>query len=193
MGILCSFFGVFFLFDFSLSFVFYPPFSYSISAENIDSHLIRTFYQSKDELMNFEGGDVGDQPRGVEEWSSFSLLISHLSSFLIPLFFRYFRIPTITRMYLTICVLVSIAVQLDILSPFGMARPRGMDWQECLSFLPPSLPLLCFSYTKDIFLEFHAVIKNYEFHRLFTTFFFFGSIDVNFIFHLYFLYRHSRY
>ena len=91
--------------------------------------------------MNFEGNEDNDQPRGIEEW--------------------YMRIPPITRVYMTLCVLTTLAVQLDIISPL------------------------------DIFLEFNAVFKNYEFHRLLTTFLFFGYFDINFIFHMYFLYRHS--
>lgn len=74
----------------------------------------------------------------------------------------YLAIPTITRAYTTACVLTTVAVQLDLVSPFQL-------------YFNPIL-----------------IFRNYQFWRLITTFLFFGSFGFTFLFNLIFTYRYCR-
>ncbi len=74
----------------------------------------------------------------------------------------YRNIPIITRIFLTLTVLASLAVTFDLLSPL------------------------------HFYLNYTLVFKNYEFWRLLTTFIYFDRISINFIFHVYFLYFYCR-
>ncbi|RWS08241.1 derlin-2-like protein [Dinothrombium tinctorium] len=74
----------------------------------------------------------------------------------------YMQIPPITRAYTTACVLTTLAVQLDIVSPFQL-------------YFNPA-----------------AIFHRYEIWRLFTSFLFFGSVGFNFLFNLIFTYRYCR-
>ncbi|XP_023235845.1 derlin-2-like [Centruroides sculpturatus] len=75
---------------------------------------------------------------------------------------EYLQIPIITRSYTTACVLTTVAVQLDLITPFQ------------LYFNP------------------EAVIKKYQIWRLFTTFLFFGTFGFNFLFNIIFTHRYCR-
>lgn len=74
----------------------------------------------------------------------------------------YIAMPAVTRAYTTACVLTTIAVQLDILSPFQL-------------YFNPIL-----------------IFRNYQFWRLITTFLFFGQFGFTFLFNLIFTYRYCR-
>jgi len=75
---------------------------------------------------------------------------------------EYMQMPLITRAYTTACVLTTIAVQLDIVSPFQL-------------YFNPTL-----------------IFQHYQVWRLITTFLFFGTIGFNFLFNMIFTYRYCR-
>lgn len=70
--------------------------------------------------------------------------------------------PVVTRAYTTACVITTIAVQLELVSPFQL-------------YFNPIL-----------------IFKQYQFWRLITTFLFFGTIGFNFLFNIIFTYRYCR-
>eukprot|EP00026_Physarum_polycephalum_P014781 Phypoly_transcript_15334.p1 GENE.Phypoly_transcript_15334~~Phypoly_transcript_15334.p1 ORF type:complete len:256 (+),score=22.68 Phypoly_transcript_15334:113-769(+) len=45
----------------------------------------------------------------------------------------------------------------------------------------------------DLYLNFYMVFKKYQLWRLISNFLFFDTFGINFLFHMYFLVRHSRY
>lgn len=75
---------------------------------------------------------------------------------------EYMQMPVITRAYTTACILTTIAVQLDLVSPFQL-------------YFNPDL-----------------IIHRYQFWRLLTTFLFFGTFGFNFLFNIIFTYRYCR-
>jgi len=78
-------------------------------------------------------------------------------------FEEWFRnMPAVTRTYMSACVLTTLAVFLNIVTPL------------------------------DLYLNFQRVANNWELWRLITNFLFFDYFGVNFLFHMYFLVRHSR-
>ncbi|TRY78640.1 hypothetical protein TCAL_11600 [Tigriopus californicus] len=72
----------------------------------------------------------------------------------------YLQIPPVTRVYLTACVMTTLAVHFEMVSPFQ------------LYFNPP------------------LVYRSGQIWRLVTTFLFFGSMGLNFLFNLFFTYRY---
>jgi len=75
---------------------------------------------------------------------------------------EYMAIPPITRAYTTACVLTTLAVQLEVISPFQL-------------YFNPIL-----------------IFQNFQVWRLVTTFLFFGTIGFNFLFNMIFTYRYCR-
>ncbi|CAH0398344.1 unnamed protein product [Chilo suppressalis] len=75
---------------------------------------------------------------------------------------EYMLIPPVTRAYTTACVVTTLAVQLDLVSPFQL-------------YFNPIL-----------------ILKRYELWRLITTFLFFGNLGFNFFFNMVFTYRYCR-
>ncbi|XP_052716542.1 derlin-2-like [Crassostrea angulata] len=75
---------------------------------------------------------------------------------------EYMEMPPITRAYTTACVLTTLAVQLDIISPL------------------------------QIYLDPTAVFSKYQVWRLVTNFTYLGSIGFNFLFNIIFAYRYCR-
>jgi len=74
----------------------------------------------------------------------------------------YKSMPLVTRTYVTLCFITTMAVQLDFVSPL------------------------------QLYLNFHAIRHQYQFWRLITTFLFFDYFNLNFLFHMFFTYQHSR-
>eukprot|EP01018_Ginkgo_biloba_P016382 Gb_10513 [translate_table: standard] len=74
----------------------------------------------------------------------------------------YKQMPVITRSYLTAAILTTVGCSLDIISPYHL-------------YLHPT-----------------RVVKQYEFWRLITNFFFFGKMDLDFLFHMFFLARYCK-
>eukprot|EP01098_Paradermamoeba_levis_P007141 TRINITY_DN2962_c0_g1_i3.p1 TRINITY_DN2962_c0_g1~~TRINITY_DN2962_c0_g1_i3.p1 ORF type:complete len:209 (+),score=32.40 TRINITY_DN2962_c0_g1_i3:77-628(+) len=74
----------------------------------------------------------------------------------------YRTLPIITKCYMTGCVLTTLAVHLELISPLSL------------------------------YLNFHVIFKHYQLWRLFTNFLFFDYFGLNFIFHMFFLVRYSR-
>ncbi|KAK5580832.1 hypothetical protein RB653_000856 [Dictyostelium firmibasis] len=74
----------------------------------------------------------------------------------------YKNLPIVTKIYMTGCVVTSVSVYLGLVGPLRL------------------------------YLNFPLVFGKYEFWRLFTNFFFYDEIGMNFFFHMYFLVRHSR-
>ncbi|KAA1469848.1 Der1-like protein [Dentipellis sp. KUC8613] len=81
-------------------------------------------------------------PVGVEAWIS--------------------QIPPVTRTWLILSVLTSVAVQCQLVTPL------------------------------QLYFSFRAAFTNAQLWRVFTTFFYFGSISLDFVFHLFFFMRYSR-
>ncbi|XP_034951647.1 derlin-2 [Chelonus insularis] len=75
---------------------------------------------------------------------------------------EYLQIPIVTRAYTTACVLTTLAVQLNLVSPFQ------------LYFNPIS------------------IIHHYQIWRFITTFLYFGTVGFNFFFNMIFTYRYCR-
>eukprot|EP01136_Pigoraptor_vietnamica_P023724 Opistho-1_new@76135 len=75
----------------------------------------------------------------------------------------YMEVPVITRFYMTACVLTSVACQLNFVTPF------------------------------QLYFNWHLITHKYQFYRLITTFLFNGTLGLDFLFHMFFLYRYSRY
>ncbi|XP_045600194.2 derlin-2 [Procambarus clarkii] len=75
---------------------------------------------------------------------------------------EYLQMPPVTRAYTTACVITTILVQLDIVSPFQL-------------YFNPIL-----------------IFRHYQLWRLLTTFLFFGTIGFNFLFNMIFTYRYCR-
>ncbi|KAI4312006.1 hypothetical protein MLD38_036865 [Melastoma candidum] len=74
----------------------------------------------------------------------------------------YKQMPVITRSYLTAAVVTTIGCTLDIISPHSL-------------YLHPRL-----------------VFKHYQFWRLITNFLFFRNMDLDFLFHMFFLARYCK-
>ncbi|KAK3856693.1 hypothetical protein Pcinc_019312 [Petrolisthes cinctipes] len=75
---------------------------------------------------------------------------------------EYMQLPLVTRAYTTACVITTILVQLDIVSPFQL-------------YFNPIL-----------------IFRHYQLWRLLTTFLFFGPIGFTFLFNMIFTYRYCR-
>lgn len=75
---------------------------------------------------------------------------------------EYLQTPPITRFYTTSCVLTTLAVQLDILTPFQL-------------YFNPDL-----------------IFNHFQLWRLVTNFLYFGTIGFNFFFNMIFTYRYCR-
>ncbi|CAK1580270.1 unnamed protein product [Parnassius mnemosyne] len=78
------------------------------------------------------------------------------------LFQEYMLVPPVTRAYTTACVITTLAVQLDLVSPFQL-------------YFNPNL-----------------ILKKFQLWRLITTFLFFGNLGFNFFFNMIFTYRYCR-
>jgi Derlin-2/3 len=74
----------------------------------------------------------------------------------------YLEIPPVARFYLTASFLTTLLCSLDIISPF----------------------LLYYHYT--------LIVYEGQYWRLLTTFLYFGSFSLDFVFHMYFLVRYAR-
>jgi len=74
----------------------------------------------------------------------------------------YNNIPIITRTYLTLCAVTSFAVTFDILSPY------------------------------QLYLNFALIFRSSQYWRLLSNFLFFDRFNLNFFFHIYFLYFYCR-
>ncbi|XP_034832464.1 LOW QUALITY PROTEIN: derlin-2 [Maniola hyperantus] len=75
---------------------------------------------------------------------------------------EYMLVPPVTRVYTTACVITTLAVQLDLVSPFQL-------------YFNPIL-----------------ILRKYQLWRLVTTFLFFGNLGFNFFFNMIFTYRYCR-
>jgi len=74
----------------------------------------------------------------------------------------YRNMPIVTKTFMTGCVLTTLSVYLEIVHPL------------------------------DLYLNFPLVFQKYQLWRIITNFMFFDYFGVNFLFHMYFLVRHSR-
>ncbi len=79
-----------------------------------------------------------------------------------PLQQWFMEVPPVTRGYLVVVVLTSLACQLDLVSPF------------------------------HLYFNWDLIVKGRQWWRLFTSFAFYGNLGVDFLFHLFFLARYSR-
>jgi Derlin-2/3 len=74
----------------------------------------------------------------------------------------YKQMPIITRSYLTLSVLTTAGCALEVIT------------------------------AHDVYLNSTLVIKKYQFWRLVTNFFYFGKLDLDFLFHMFFLARYCK-
>jgi len=74
----------------------------------------------------------------------------------------YWGMPVITRSYITMCCLTSLAITFKFITPF------------------------------NLYLNFTLVLEEYQFWRLVTNFCYFDAFGVNFCFHMHFLYMYFR-
>eukprot|EP00252_Welwitschia_mirabilis_P017261 TRINITY_DN3826_c0_g1_i2.p1 TRINITY_DN3826_c0_g1~~TRINITY_DN3826_c0_g1_i2.p1 ORF type:complete len:241 (+),score=24.05 TRINITY_DN3826_c0_g1_i2:206-928(+) len=74
----------------------------------------------------------------------------------------YKQMPVITRSYLTASILTTVGCSLEIISPY------------------------------HLYLNTTRIVNQYEFWRLITNFFFFGKMDLDFLFHMFFLARYCK-
>ncbi|CAL1713168.1 unnamed protein product [Somion occarium] len=72
------------------------------------------------------------------------------------------QIPPITRAWLALSVLTSVAVQCQIVTPL------------------------------QLYFSYKSAFVNFQIWRAFTTFFYFGSLSLDFVFHMFFFMRYSR-
>ncbi|KXS21877.1 Der1-like protein [Gonapodya prolifera JEL478] len=79
-----------------------------------------------------------------------------------PLEQWFFDIPPLTRTYVTAVVAATLACQVDLISPFHLYFNPDLIW------------------------------KAGQYWRIVTSFLYFGSLSVDFIFHIFFLLRYSR-
>lgn len=75
---------------------------------------------------------------------------------------EYLETPTVTRAYATACLLTTVAIQLDLVTPFHL-------------YFNPRL-----------------IYSNFQLWRLFTSFCFFGTFGFSFLFNMIFTYRYCR-
>ncbi|XP_073154927.1 derlin-2.2 [Henckelia pumila] len=74
----------------------------------------------------------------------------------------YKQMPIITRSYLTAAIVTTIGCSLDIISPY------------------------------DLYLNPKLVVKHYQIWRVFTNFLYFRKMDLDFLFHMFFLARYCK-
>ena len=74
----------------------------------------------------------------------------------------YYEIPPVTRVYLTGSVLVTVGCTLELISPF------------------------------TLYFNVNLIFLKMQVWRLFTNFLFFGSVSLDFLFHMFFLVRYCR-
>uniref|UniRef100_A0A7S1U2U5 Derlin n=1 Tax=Phaeomonas parva TaxID=124430 RepID=A0A7S1U2U5_9STRA len=74
----------------------------------------------------------------------------------------YAEIPPVSRLYLTLSVLVTLACAVDLISPL------------------------------TLYYNYSLISKHFELWRLVSNFFFFGTFGLDFLFHMYFLMRYCR-
>ena len=74
----------------------------------------------------------------------------------------YRQMPVVTRSYLTLSFLTTAGCALELISPFS------------------------------VYYNSHLIFKKGQLWRLFTNFFFFGSLGMDFVFHMFFLSRYCR-
>eukprot|EP00742_Colponemidia_sp_Colp-10_P006153 GILJ01006586.1.p1 GENE.GILJ01006586.1~~GILJ01006586.1.p1 ORF type:complete len:278 (+),score=13.17 GILJ01006586.1:73-906(+) len=74
----------------------------------------------------------------------------------------YKEIPIITRCYMTVAFLTTVACAVDLVSPFALYFNRSL------------------------------IFEKFQVWRLITNFFFFGTFGLDFLFHMFFLVRYSR-
>jgi len=74
----------------------------------------------------------------------------------------YFQVPVITRSWISACILLGLAVQCQLVAPL------------------------------HLYFSFKAAFTNGQMWRALTTFFYFGPISLDFVFHLFFFMRYSR-
>ncbi|KAJ1503051.1 hypothetical protein HMI54_007482 [Coelomomyces lativittatus] len=74
----------------------------------------------------------------------------------------YFEIPVITRTWATLILIVSLLCHFNVISPFHLVFATHFIW------------------------------KRMEYWRLFSSFFYFGSFGIDFLFHVFFLTRYCR-
>jgi len=74
----------------------------------------------------------------------------------------YLEIPLITRVYLTASVVTTAACALELISPFSLYFNAGL------------------------------ILYKFQIWRLFTNFFFFGALGLDFMFHMFFLSKYCR-
>ena len=89
----------------------------------------------------------------------------------------YLEMPPVTRAYTTACVLTTLAVQMDIVSPFQLYYNPVLIGKGQYEARLTLVQFVLFS------------ARNFQFWRVVTTFLFFGNIGLSFIFNMMFTYK----
>lgn len=98
----------------------------------------------------------------------------------------YLEIPPVTRFYLTCSVLVTVACSLEIISPFTLY------FNVHLIFLKWQVSLALGVRGRMTGVSILTLVEASQVWRLFTNFFFFGAVSLDFLFHMFFLVRYCR-
>ncbi|ORY85540.1 putative ER-associated proteolytic system protein Der1 [Protomyces lactucae-debilis] len=80
----------------------------------------------------------------------------------LPLETWFYEVPIVTRCFVVGAILTSLAVQIDLVSPF------------------------------QLFFSWSTAVTKQQYWRFLTTFLFFGELSVDFLFHLFFMSRYCR-
>ena len=106
------------------------------------------------------------------------------------------EMPPVTRAYTTACVLTTMSVQLELLSPFQLYFNPILIWRNLqvnYLFDVSSATYNGFSKYNNVHSECsQQFLILFQVWRIFTTFLFFGTFGFNFFFNMIFTYRYCR-
>lgn len=121
----------------------------------------------------------------------------------------YASVPTVTRTYLTLTLVVTVGCALEVRARGHFERcdrrvwmcawtrggwfrgsvERGGGWSDALTRLVVASQVIS---PLNVYFNSTLIFREYELWRLVTNFFFFGSLGVDFVFHMFFLSRYCR-
>lgn len=87
------------------------------------------------------------------------------------------QIPPVTRAWLALSVLTSVAVVSKLRSFCSLSVSYGLGVQQCQIMTPLQL-----------YFSYKSAFTNMQLWRTLTNFFYFGGLSLDFVFHMFFLY-----
>jgi Derlin-2/3 len=108
----------------------------------------------------------------------------------------YKSVPLVTRTYMTLCCLTTLAVQLEFVSPLQLYLNFNAIVHQYQVTTPPSsnaaaarlFMLLDAPREPGPLILAHSLVSCTQFWRLITNFLFFDYFNLNFVFHMFFTY-----